>query len=145
MGRIVARANRNQRMAGRSWVYFAQAGEGGPIKIGQSRQVHVRIRALAAAHHAEVRLLGQIPETVITERLLLGIFGKHCIRGEWFEPVPELVELAAAAAAIYSDGYIVEAADKDEAAWCVIAPYAVLDRVGRNRRPRLSTLNPEGA
>lgn len=130
-GKIVARANRNQKMKGRSWVYFAQIGRDGPIKIGQSRQVHTRIRALATAHPCEIRLLGTIPETVVSERSLLNAFGDHCIRGEWFSPTPDLVALARAGAAIYSDGYVVMAADKDEAAWSIIAPFSIMDRYAR--------------
>ena len=104
--KFVARANRNKAKAGRSWVYFAQAGEGGPIKIGQTRDVHTRIRALRAMHYEEIRLIGMIPETFINEHTLHGHFGAHCIRGEWFKPVSELVAIAAAGLAIYRDGYV---------------------------------------
>lgn len=131
--RRVARANRNQKMQGRSWVYFAQAGEGGPVKIGQSRQVGVRIRALAAGNAAEVKLLGTIPETDVTEAFLLDCFAPHRLRGEWHKPVPELLELADAGRRIYEAGYVVCAADKDADAWDIIDRYRL--RALLSRRP----------
>lgn len=140
----VARANRNQKMHGRSWVYFAQAGEGGPVKIGQSRQVDVRIRALAAANAREVTLLGTIPETVIPESYLLSCFGRHRLRGEWFMPVAELLALAEAGRRIYEAGYTACPADADEEAWDVIRPYAFRSRPGMEIT-RLNTIAGEVA
>lgn len=104
--RRVSRANRNRRLQGRSWVYFAQLGENGPIKIGQSRQVPSRLQALQTAHHEAVRLLGTIPETDIPEPVLHDRFARHRIKGEWFKPAQEILDLAAAGDAIYRNGYV---------------------------------------
>ena len=75
--------------------YFVQAGgRGGPIKIGATRHLEKRMRALATAHYEELTVLGALPHDNYDEDYLLARFHKHRIRGEWFRPVPELVELA---------------------------------------------------
>jgi hypothetical protein len=101
----VTRANRNQKMKGRSWVYFAQLASG-PVKIGQSRQVPQRMKALQTAHHEEVRLIGLLPEQDVTEHEVQSKFARFRIRGEWFSPAPQILELAAAGLTIYANGYV---------------------------------------
>lgn len=104
--RRVSRANRNLRKAGRSWVYFVQVGQDGPIKIGQSRDVGARIDALQNAHHEPITLLGTVPEVVVTERMFHDKFARFRIRGEWFRPVDEIKAVAAAGKAIYEGGWV---------------------------------------
>lgn len=65
--RRVSRANRNKAKAGVSWVYMIQAGDNGPIKIGQTRELRTRVRALQAMHYEPLSLIGMIPETWIAE------------------------------------------------------------------------------
>ena len=76
------------------------------MKIGQSRNVHVRLIALLAMHHEDIFLLGTIPEEIMTEKFLHEYFDNHRVRGEWFHPSPELLELAAASLEIWSDGFV---------------------------------------
>lgn len=101
----VARANRNLALKGRSWVYFAQAGEGGPVKIGQTRQLERRIHALGTASAEPIKLLGKVPETWLSEQRLHNLFAPVRVRGEWFEPHPRLLELAEAGGVIFARGY----------------------------------------
>lgn len=124
----VARANRNKQKAGRSWVYFAQAGDNGPIKIGQTRDVHTRIRALRAMHYEEVRLIGVIPETFIPEGRLHIEFDKHRIRGEWFRPDPEILAVAAAGQAVFGAGYVHTIPDELRAEYVTLMPFNLLAR-----------------
>jgi hypothetical protein len=121
----VARANRNQAKAGRSWVYFAQAGDAGPIKIGQTRDVHTRIRALRAMHYEEIRLIGVIPETFIPESRLHNEFGPHRIRGEWFRPAPEILAVAAAGDAVFGAGFVHTIPDELRAEYAVLMPISL--------------------
>lgn len=76
-------------------VYFVQAGDGGPIKIGFARNVPMRL--------VKMRVDCPIPLTVLAiaeggadyERELQLRFRKHLRRGEWFDPAPELLALIA--------------------------------------------------
>ena len=62
-GHRVVRANRNQKLLrGRSWVYFAQERTG-LIKIGQTRLMRNRMRALNASVPGGIILLGRLPES----------------------------------------------------------------------------------
>lgn len=111
---IVKRANRNLAMKGRSWVYFAQAGTDGLVKIGQSRQVHRRLTALNSSSCEKIRLLGTIPETVASEDDIHIALHSLRVRGEWFEPHPIVLQLADAGRRVYGNGYRDEF-DDDEA------------------------------
>lgn len=82
------------------FVYFAQAGNGGPIKIGSSTNVERRVAGIA--HHLpETRLLRVLQRGRFTERALHWLFAKNHHKGmsprvsasEWYEPVPELLAL----------------------------------------------------
>lgn len=75
-------------------VYFVQAGDRGPIKIGISKNVNSRISSLQTANSKELVLLGII-ESNADENLeakLHSLFAKDLARGEWFNPSPELLE-----------------------------------------------------
>lgn len=124
------RANRNVRLGGRSWVYFCQRGEGGPIKIGRTRQLSSRVTALQSVCPEDVILLGQLPETDITERRVHIVFNRHRIRGEWFRPAPEILELAAAGEALYPGGlYSQDIPESREDEWLIVLRYADRPRV----------------
>ncbi len=70
--------------------YFLQAGEDGPIKIGSSRNLVVRLRTLATMSPIPLRLLG----------VMKGDHEEHChmrlgafrLRGEWFAPDETVLE-----------------------------------------------------
>lgn len=67
------------------YVYFVQAGEGGPIKIGIGADPDERLHAMQIGNHAELFLLAAIPGTAAMERELHERFAAGRIRGEWFE------------------------------------------------------------
>jgi ORF6N domain-containing protein/Meiotically Up-regulated Gene 113 (MUG113) protein len=64
--------------------YFLQAGAGGPIKIGSTRNLAVRIRTLMTMSPVPLRLLGVMKgDHEEACHLRLGAFRIH---GEWFTP-----------------------------------------------------------
>ena len=79
-----------------TWLYFLQAGFDGPIKIGLTHRVRRRRMALQVANATPLTLLVDVPGTAAEERRLHDRFGAARIRGEWFRPTPELLELVEA-------------------------------------------------
>lgn len=78
------------------WIYFAQAEGGGPIKIGSAHRPYLRLGQLQVGNPNRLRLVGIMrAEDRFAEEALQCRFEAHRIRGEWFEPVPQLVELIA--------------------------------------------------
>ncbi len=77
-------------------IYFIQAGEGGPIKIGFAESVTKRFRTLQTGHHEKLVLLTYLDGNVRQERRLHREFRAARIRGEWFRPTPELLAFIAA-------------------------------------------------
>ncbi len=74
-------------------VYFAQAdGKAGLIKIGFSSRPKHRVRQLLTGS-AQVVLLCAVPGSKDDERALHKRFASARVHGEWFNPVPELLEL----------------------------------------------------
>lgn len=67
------------------YTYFLQAGADGPIKIGSTRNLPVRLRTLCAMSPAPLQLLGVMKGEHAEERchIQLGVFRLH---GEWFTP-----------------------------------------------------------
>lgn len=74
-------------------VYFAQAIEGGPIKIGfTARPLAERLRELQTSSPATLRMLAEIPNADAgLERRLHNDFGDRRLHSEWFTP-NELLE-----------------------------------------------------
>jgi Meiotically Up-regulated Gene 113 (MUG113) protein len=73
------------------YVYFIQAGEGGPLKVGIAFDVNARLRSLQTASPFDLRLLGSVPGARRAEEALHHIFAPHRLRGEWFSPHPVLL------------------------------------------------------
>lgn len=73
------------------FVYFIQAGEGGPIKIGVASKWETRFSKLRADNHEEVRLVGFLDGDKQIEAGLHDRFAPDHIRGEWFRPSPALL------------------------------------------------------
>lgn len=78
-------------------VYFLQEGDDGPVKIGRtslgllaSRVAGMQIGNSRPLHVRRVVVGGSALERVIHERLV-----EHRIRGEWFQPHPEVLGLLA--------------------------------------------------
>jgi hypothetical protein len=77
------------------YVYFAQAGTNGPIKIGTSRNLTRRIAAMQMYSPHGIRLLATEPGGVEAERAYHHRFNSAALAGEWFQPTPELLALIA--------------------------------------------------
>lgn len=76
-------------------VYFIQAGESGPIKIGEADDVPQRLRELQTGNPEELRLLGLLAWRPGLEVDLHCRFYLEHVRGEWFRPAPELLAFIA--------------------------------------------------
>ena len=83
------------------FVYFVQSGDGGPIKIGLScpQGWLTRLSHMQTGNPAELRLLRTVRGDKSVEAKLHKQFKDSRIRGEWFEPTPELLALATPVAA----------------------------------------------
>lgn len=74
-------------------VYFVQIGNDGPIKIGDSDNVEVRIRSLQTGVPWTLRLLRVIPDMAAWR--VYHDFSASRMKGEWFYPTRELLEFIA--------------------------------------------------
>lgn len=76
-------------------IYFIQADGLGHIKIGFTESTaEARLADFLTGSPVSLRLLGSIPGTAEDEKDLHRRFAAHRVHGEWFRPVPELLELA---------------------------------------------------
>lgn len=77
-------------------IYFAQAGDCGPVKIGWSSNVAGRLRTLQSCHYEDLTLFRTIEAPQMSEKFLHSIFRIGRIRGEWYRYHPEMhtVDLA---------------------------------------------------
>jgi hypothetical protein len=74
-------------------VYFAQAKDGGPIKIGQSCHPRIRVYGIRAKTKVKLELLGIMTDgTGNLEGELHTKFSRERIQGEWFTPSKRLVD-----------------------------------------------------
>lgn len=94
---ITARHWREAREARRAqreprWIYFAQVGADGPIKIGVSGNPWSRVAEMQTACPWELRLLAWRPGEAPDERALHQKLAQFRMRGEWFEPSTEVLE-----------------------------------------------------
>jgi hypothetical protein len=72
-------------------VYFIQAKDGGPIKIGYASDARARLRQLQTSHHRRLVLRRVIKSgTPENERELHARFAAHRLVGEWFRADPEV-------------------------------------------------------
>lgn len=78
------------------FVYFIQANEGGPVKIGWSDNPKRRLNQLQAAHHGTLNLLAAVPGGRDTEKSIHGRLDDYRVRGEWFEDCEPVREVMAA-------------------------------------------------
>lgn len=74
-------------------IYFIQMGEGGPVKIGRSRNVRSRLVTFHTMLPGEPIVLGVIDaaDEANAERALHARFRAAAIRNEWFAPTPDLL------------------------------------------------------
>ena len=85
------RARRNK-----GWIYFVQAGPDGPIKIGWTVDPQMRLAQLQTGSHIRLFILGAIEGSSAGESALQRQWSEYRIRGEWFEPTPEIIEFVKA-------------------------------------------------
>lgn len=77
-----------------SAVYFAQAGEGGPVKIGFTQSdVARRLAGLQTGCPHPMKLLASVPGGPSDERGLHAKLRRHRVSGEWFNPHIEVLAL----------------------------------------------------
>ena len=73
-------------------IYFAQATDGGPIKIGCSVNVPFRIKQLEAHYGQSLALLATMPGGVEDEKAIHARFAGHRLgKTEQFQPVAEIM------------------------------------------------------
>ena len=73
-------------------VYFIQAEEGGPIKIGYTNNLARRLYALRTGHPSRLRVLATIAGDRATEQTTHSAFSEERINGsEWFRPSSRLL------------------------------------------------------
>lgn len=72
-------------------IYFIQAGEDGPIKIGYTNGVEKRLQGLTTSSHKSLRVLFVMDGDVNKERDLHRLFDFARKKNEWFWPVKSLM------------------------------------------------------
>jgi hypothetical protein len=72
-------------------IYFIQAGEGGPVKIGKADNVSARLVEMQCDNHADLVLLRQIEGGRLTEAWFHRAFASFRLRGEWFAYQPAML------------------------------------------------------
>jgi hypothetical protein len=75
-----------------SRVYFAQSADDGPIKIGHSTNIHIRLMNLRTASPTPIRLVGLMLGGKAEEVSTQMRFAQLNSHGEWFRPGPRLVK-----------------------------------------------------
>lgn len=73
-------------------IYFVQRLDGGPIKIGTTIRLSVRLKQLEATCGHPLKVLGIVDGSFADERALHQRFDYSCVGGEWFQPGPKLLE-----------------------------------------------------
>lgn len=81
------RARRNK-----GWVYFIRSGEDGPLKIGWTVDPQKRLEQLQTGSFVRLFILGTIEGSAGGESAFHRRWANYRIRGEWFEPAPEILE-----------------------------------------------------
>jgi hypothetical protein len=73
-------------------IYFIQAGEGGPTKVGWARKgAHSRLKELSCGNHDELRIVGFVYAPIRKDEYdFHSILSPWHRRGEWFD-LPEAV------------------------------------------------------
>lgn len=100
----------------KSFVYFVQPVNGGPVKIGCSKMPRARLSSLMAWSPFKLRLLATAPGDYVSEGQLHRRFEADRLHGEWFRPSPDLMELIDRVAATGRvDGLLM---NEGSAEWC---------------------------
>lgn len=65
-------------------IYFVQAGEGGPVKIGFAQDIKLRMNKMRSDNYEMLRLVAAFVGGVDDERALHNMFAAHHKHREWF-------------------------------------------------------------
>jgi len=68
------------------FIYFMQAGKGGPIKIGKTHNLEQRLASIQVGNPLEVKVLFACSMKIICEDDLHKMFREYKLNGEWFIP-----------------------------------------------------------
>jgi hypothetical protein len=80
-------------MGNNGLIYFIQHGENGPLKIGFTRgSIKTRLNTLQVGNPVLLSVVKVVDGTPSHELDIHDMFGRSKIRGEWFEPTPELLK-----------------------------------------------------
>ncbi len=72
-------------------LYFIQSGTGGPIKIGYTKQLATRLKAIHMMNAGSVRFLGALSGNRTDEKRLHQKYASDRLHGEWFRLSPDLL------------------------------------------------------
>jgi hypothetical protein len=72
------------------YVYFIQARNGGPIKIGWAKDPEQRLANMQVANAEPLVIRTAVKSKPQAEKKLHERFAAKRVRGEWFEPCPEI-------------------------------------------------------
>lgn len=72
-------------------IYFVQQMPNGPVKIGMTDNLGIRLESLRQQSPVPVRLLGYITAPRRTEKEMHADFADYRLNGEWFRPDPHLL------------------------------------------------------
>lgn len=72
-------------------IYFIQAGDGGPIKIGWAVDPLLRLREIQKHNHCQLHLRATRDAARSDETEYHHLFKAHRMHGEWFRPAPEIL------------------------------------------------------
>ncbi len=75
-------------------VYFIQAGDAGPIKIGYSAEPRARLRDLQQKHYEELKLIAAREGCTGVEKAMHKALAQHHIRHEWYRPHADVFRMA---------------------------------------------------
>lgn len=74
-------------------IYFMRAEFGDrPIKIGVANDPMARAKKIHAMCPFPISLVATVPGNIYDEKLIQRHFRAHRIRGEWFNPAPEILD-----------------------------------------------------
>jgi hypothetical protein len=76
----------------RPTVYFLRYGEEGPIKIGYSQNLGLRLSSYRTHTHLTVNVLHRMDGTKKDEKRIQAYFSDLHLKGEWFEAAPRLLD-----------------------------------------------------
>lgn len=76
-----------------TWIYFMRVDGLEPIKIGHAADINKRLANLQTGVPNKVSLLAKFAGFKHSELILHTMFEEHRVRGEWFNPAPEVMNM----------------------------------------------------